>query len=267
MKRWIGLAVAGGLSLALVSGCGSSTTSSSSSTAASGSSSTAAVTGKIIVFAAASLKKSFTDIGQQFETDNPGSSVEFSFAGSSDLVTQLTQGAPADVFASADTKNMDKAAQGGLLAGAPVNFASNTLVIAVAPGNPKKIASFSDLTRPGLDVVVCAPPVPCGSATLKVEQATGVKLNPVSEESSVTDVLNKVTTGQADAGLVYVTDATGVGDKVTAVSFPESAGAVNTYPIAVLKESTNSALAQKFVALVTGEAGQKILNQAGFAKP
>jgi molybdate transport system substrate-binding protein len=222
---------------------------------------------KIIVFAAASLKKTFTELGEQFKTQNPGSSVEFSFAGSSDLVTQLTQGAPADVFASADTKNMDKAAQAGLLAGNPVNFASNTLTIAVAPGNPKKIGSFKDLTRQGLNVVVCAPQVPCGSATQKVEQVTGVTLYPVSEESAVTDVLSKVETGQADAGLVYVTDAKGAGDKVASVAFPEAAGAVNTYPIAVLKESKSQELARKFVDLVTGEAGQKVLNAAGFANP
>src|SRR6202040_669586 len=233
------------LSLALISGCGSA------ARAPASSSTTASAGGKIIVFAAASLKKSFTGIGEQFKTDNPGSSVEFSFAGSSDLVTQLTQGAPADVFASADTKNMDKAAQGGLLAGDPVNFASNTLTIAVAPGNPKKIASFKDLTQQGLNVVACAPQVPCGSATQKVEQATGVTLNPVSEESSVTDVLNKVTTGEADAGIVYVTDAIGAGDKVAAVAFPEAAGAVNTYPIAALKGSKNPELACKFVDLVT----------------
>jgi molybdate transport system substrate-binding protein len=193
--------------------------------------------------------------------------VEFSFAGSSDLVTQLTQGAPADVFASADTKNMDKAVQAGLLAGDPVNFASNTLTIAVAPGNPKKIASFKDLTQQGLNVVVCAPQVPCGSAAQSVEKATGVTLNPVSEESSVTDVLNKVTTGEADAGLVYVTDVKGAGDKVAVVAFPEAAGAVNTYPIAVLKESKNPEFARNFVDLVTGESGQKVLSAAGFAKP
>jgi molybdate transport system substrate-binding protein len=252
------------LLLTLISGCGSSDKAPASSSAPA---MTAASGGKIIVFAAASLKKTFTDIGEQFKTDNPGASVEFSFAGSSDLVTQLTQGAPADVFASADTKNMDKAAQAGLLAGDPVNFASNTLTIAVAPGNPKKIASFKDLTQQGLNVVVCAPQVPCGSATQKVEQATGVTLNPVSEESSVTDVLNKVTTGEADAGIVYVTDAIGAGDKVAAVAFPEAAGAVNTYPIAALKGSKNPELARKFVDLVTSEAGQKLLNTAGFAKP
>jgi molybdate transport system substrate-binding protein len=252
------------LLLTLISGCGSSDKAPASSSAPA---MTAASGGKIIVFAAASVKKTFTDIGEQFKTDNPGASVEFSFAGSSDLVTQLTQGAPADVFASADTKNMDKAAQAGLLAGDPVNFASNTLTIAVAPGNPKKIASFKDLTQQGLNVVVCAPQVPCGSATQKVEQATGVTLNPVSEESSVTDVLNKVTTGEADAGIAYVTDAIGAGDKVAEVAFPEAAGAVNTYPIAALKGSKNPELARKFVDLITGEAGQKVLNAAGFAKP
>jgi len=238
----------------LISGCGSTEQPS-------------AANAKIIVFAAASLKKTFTDIGEQFKTENPGTSIEFTFAGSSDLVTQLTQGAQADLFASADTKNMDKAAQAGLLAGAPMTFASNTLTIAVASGNPKKIASFKDLTQQGLNVVVCAPQVPCGSATQKVEQATGLQLNPVSEESSVADVLNKVETGEADAGLVYVTDAIGAGDKVASVPFPEAAGAVNTYPIAVLKESKSQELARKFVDLVTAAAGQKVLNAAGFAKP
>ncbi|OBC15041.1 molybdate ABC transporter substrate-binding protein [Mycobacterium sp. 852013-50091_SCH5140682] len=252
------LAVCGVMALAVTTACQSNSPSQPSP-----SPSGAAIT----VFAAASLKSAFTEIADQYKTDNPGSSVEFSFAGSSDLVTQLTQGATADVFASADTRNMDKAGQAGLLAGNPVNFATNTLTIAVAPGNPKGITSFRDLTKPGVSVVVCAPPVPCGGATQKVEQATGVTLAPVSEESSVTDVLNKVTTGQADAGVVYVTDAAGAGDKVTAVSFPEAAQAVNTYPIAVLKQSKQSAAAQRFVDLVTGEAGQKALAKAGFAKP
>ena len=255
MKRVLGPLIAGVMSVALVCGCGSSGDSSSPTT------------GKIMVFAAASLKNTFTEIGERFKAESPGISVEFNFAGSSDLVTQLTQGATADVFASADTKNMDKAAQGGLLAAGPVNFASNTLVIAVAPGNPRKITSFADLAKADLSVVTCAPQVPCGSATQKVEQASSVTLNPVSEESSVSDVLNKVTTGQADAGLVYVTDAKGAGDKVTAVPFPESADAVNTYPIAVLKQSEDPDLAAKFVDLVTAAGGQEILSQAGFAKP
>ena len=222
---------------------------------------------KITVFAAASLKKAFSEIGEQFTTDNPGTGVEFSFAGSADLVAQLTQGAPADVFASADGKKMGKVEQAGLLAGPAIDFASNRLTIVVAPGNPKNVTSFQDLGQAGLAVVVCAPQVPCGSATQKVEQATGVRLNPVSEESQVTDVLNKILTGQADAGLVYVTDAQGAGDTVSAVAFPESAGAINTYPIAVLKGAHDPELARRFVDFVTGDAGQKILRAAGFAKP
>ena len=223
--------------------------------------------GKLTVFAAASLKTAFSDIGAQFMTDNPGTEVEFSFAGSADLATQLTQGAPADVFAAADGRTMSRVEQSGLLAGPAVTFASNTLTIVVAPGNPKKITSFQDLTQAGLAVVVCAPQVPCGSATQKVQEAAGTRLNPVSEESQVTDVLNKVVTGQADAGLVYVTDARAAGDSVTAVAFPESARASNTYPIAVLKDAQNPELAQKFVDLVTGAAGRTILSAAGFANP
>lgn len=225
-----------------------------------------ASTDTIVVFAAASLKQSFTDIGHRFERDNPGATVEFSFAGSSDLVTQLTQGAAADVFASADTTIMDKALRAGLIAGQPVNFASNTLTIAVAPGNPKRINSFRDLTDADLSVVVCAPQVPCGSAAQKVEQAAGVALKPVSEESSVTEVLSKVTTGQADAGLVYVTDVLGSGGRAVAVSFPESAGVVSTYPIAALAQSRNASLAGKFVAMVSGPVGGEMLAKAGFGK-
>ena len=244
--------------LAALVSCSSKSPSSSQPSQASGS---------IVVFAAASLKPAFTQISQQFKTDNPGSGVDFDFGGSSELATQLTQGAAADVFASADTAQMDTVTKAGLLAGNPTHFASNTLVIVAAPGNPKNIGSFADLAKPGLSVVICQKPVPCGSATQRVEDSTGVRLNPVSEELNVTDVLNKVTTGQADAGLVYVTDAHSAGNKVTTVNFPAADSAVNVYPIGVLKKAPNPTLAQKFVALVTSEAGQKILAQSGFAKP
>jgi molybdate transport system substrate-binding protein len=223
--------------------------------------------GLVVVFAAASLKPAFTQINQQFKTDNPGSSADFEFAGSSELATQLTQGATADVFASADTAQMDKVTKAGLLAGNPTNFVSNTLVIVTAPGNPKKIGSFADLAKPGLNVVICQKPVPCGSATQRIEDSTGVHLSPVSEELSVTDVLNKVTTGQADAALVYVTDAKSAANKVTTVNFPEAASAVNVYPIGLLKKAPQPTLAQKFVTLVTSDTGEKILAQFGFAKP
>jgi molybdate transport system substrate-binding protein len=162
---------------------------------------------------------------------------------------------------------MDTVVKAGLVDGNPTNFAANTLVIVTAPGNPKQIASFADLNKPGLNVVICQKPVPCGSATQRVEDSTGVQLHPVSEELSVTDVLSKVTTGQADAALVYVTDALSAKDKVATVKFPEAAGAVNVYPIAVLKKAPQPALAHKFATLVTGDAGQNVLAQSGFAKP
>lgn len=259
-----GLAAAA-LGLALVTGCGSNDDNSASGSAESPSAS--ADGGDITVFAAASLKNTFTELGEMYQTAHPGSHVKFSFAGSSDLAAQLDQGATADVFASADTNNMTKVVDAGLVAGSPVNFATNTLTIVTAPGNPKGITSFADLTREGTLVVTCAPQVPCGSATQKVETASGVDLTPVSEESSVTDVLNKVTAGQADAGLVYVTDASGAGDKVTAVAFPEAAQAVNTYPIAALSASKQPEAAQGFIDLVTGPEGQAVLAKAGFAQP
>ena len=223
--------------------------------------------GSIVVFAAASLKPAFTQIARQFTADNPGGGVDFDYAGSSELATRLTHGAAADVFASADTAQMDTIARAGLLAGNPANFASNTLVIVTAPGNPKKIGTFADLAGAGLSVVVCQRPVPCGAATRRIEDTTGVRLRPVSEEPSVADVLNKVTSGQADAALVYVTDAISAGDKVTMVTFPQAADAVNVYPIGVLKKAPLPTLAQRFVFLVTSDTGQKILAQAGFAKP
>ncbi|MDG4669306.1 molybdate ABC transporter substrate-binding protein [Mycobacterium sp. 236(2023)] len=269
MVKKVSAYAAAALSIAaLVAGCSSSQTDSgATSSSAAASATSEAITGDVTVFAAASLKSTFTEIGAQFEKDNPGTTVTFNFAGSSDLVAQLSQGAPADVFASADTNNMTKAVDGGLVSGEPVDFATNTLTIVTPPGNPKGIASFADLAKPDVALVVCAPQVPCGSATEKVEKATGVALTPVSEESAVTDVLGKITSGQADAGLVYVTDASGAGDKVTAIPFPESADAVNTYPIAALNEAGNPAAAEKFIELVTGPRGQEVLSAAGFATP
>ena len=188
----------------------------------------------------------------------------FNFAGSADLVTQLTAGAPADVFASADTDNMTKATTANLVSGTPVTIATNILTIVTPPGNPAGITSFADLAKSGVDVVVCAPQVPCGAAAATVETNTGVTLTPVSEENSVTDVLGKITSGQADAGLVYVTDAKNAGDKVTEVDFPEAAAVVNVYPIATLAAATQPALATKFIDLVTGPQGQQVLAAAGF---
>lgn len=221
----------------------------------------------LTVYAASSLTSTFTEIGREFEASHEGVKVAFDFAGSSDLVAQIQQGAPADVFASADTTNMDKAVSDELVEGEPVNFASNTLQIAVPPDNPAGVTSLQDLGKAGTQVVVCAPEVPCGAAAQKVEESAGVAINPVSEDQAVTDVLTKVESGEADAGLVYVTDVIAAGDKVKGVTFSESSSAVNTYPIAVLSDGANADLAKQFVDFVTGTPGQSVLAAAGFANP
>jgi molybdate transport system substrate-binding protein len=263
-RAWI-WGIAGLLSLVLVtnlSGCSQKSPSATPSSS-TGQSSAASIT----VFAAAPLKPTFTLLAGKFQTDNPGATVDFDFATSSELANQLAQGASADIFASADSAQMDTVTKADLTGSDPVNFASNTLVIVTAPGDPKQIHSFADLAKPGLNVAVCQLPAPCGAATQRIEDDTGVHLNPVSEESAVSGVLTKVTNGEADAGLVYITDARKAGDKVSTVKFPESANAVNLYSIAILKHASQPALAQKFVDLVTGATGQKALDQAGFAHP
>lgn len=222
--------------------------------------------GTLTVVAAASLRDTFTQIGQEVGLAHPGLDVRLSFAGSSDLVTQLTEGASADVVATADLATMDRLMEAGLVEEL-TPFASNTLTVVVPPGNPGGVTSFADLARADLDVVVCAPQVPCGSATERLEAATGVTLSPASEESSVTDVLTKVLTEQADAGVVYVTDAVGAGSDVEVVEVPEAAEVVNVYPIAVLTDAAEPQLAAELVDLVTSPRGRQLFADAGFAPP
>jgi molybdate transport system substrate-binding protein len=221
----------------------------------------------LTVYAAASLTGPFEQIAADFEASHDGVDVELSFAGSSDLVAQIQQGAPADMFASADTANMDKLVADDLLAGSPTDFAANTLMIAVPPGNPAGVASLADLAGEDLNLVLCAPEVPCGAAAERVAEAAGLALSPVSEEQSVTDVLNKVITGEADAGLVYVTDVRAAGDQVEGIDIPEADSAVNVYPIATLAGSAQPELAQELVEEVLGSDGQQVLADAGFAAP
>lgn len=222
---------------------------------------------RLTVFAAASLTTVYGELEARFEKENPGVDVVLSTGGSSDLVTQMEQGAPADVFASADEKNMDRAVESSLISGEPTPFATNELTIAVQPGNPHGIASLADLENPDLSVVRCAVPVPCGSVSDAVLSDAGVTVTAVSEENSVTDVLGKVTAGEADAGLVYVTDVARSEGAAESVEIPEAADHRTTYPIAVTSGAADPDLAQKFVDLVTGPEGQKALADAGFGTP
>jgi molybdate transport system substrate-binding protein len=255
------LAVAG-LTL-LLAGCGGGSQP-AGSTPASAPASASAESGTLTVLAAASLTETFTALEKQFEAAHPGVDVKLSYAGSSDLAQQIVNGAPADVFAAASDATMKTVTDAGMAAGPPTVFATNVLQIGTAPGNPKGIASFADLAKPDLKVVVCAPQVPCGAAAEKIEKATGVTLSPVSEEADVKSTVGKVTSGDADAGLVYVTDVASARSSVQGVDFPEANQATTNYPIAVLTDAPQAQLAQQFVDLVTGDEGQQALKTAGF---
>jgi molybdate transport system substrate-binding protein len=254
-------AIGAALLLAGCSGSGAGSSSTATTSAAAPKPQT------LTVFAATSLTATFNTLGKSFEAANPGVTVQFDYNGTSTLVTQLAQGAPADILASADEINMQNAVKQNLITGTPVDFATNVLEIATAPGNPKNITGWSDLAKAGIKVDVCADGVPCGNATEQVEKATGVTLKPISQEQNVGDVLAKVESGDADAGIVYVTDVKGAGSKVTGVSFPEAQQAINTYPIAATASSKNTALAKKFIAYITGTPGQKLLKADGFGAP
>ncbi|WP_234985783.1 molybdate ABC transporter substrate-binding protein [Demequina sp. NBRC 110051] len=224
----------------------------------------------LIVHAAASLTDVMDVIAADFEANNPGVDVQINVGGSSALASQIVEGAPGDVFASADLAQMGVVHDAGL-APHPLAFATNTLTIAVAPGNPRGFAGLADLTDPSLDVVVCAAPVPCGEVALAVEKAAGVDIQPVSEELSVTEVLAKVTSGQADPGLVYVTDiarSKGEAEEVPLGGDESVAIAAGTqYPIASLTTATDPIVADAFVGFVLSDSGQSALENAGFGSP
>jgi len=248
--------------LLLLTGCGSDSDSAAPGSAASGGPS-----GAVTVFAAASLTESFTTIGKDFESANPGTKVTFNFAGSSALATQINQGAPADVFASASPKTLATVTDAANGDGTATTFVKNQLVIAVAKGNPKGIKALADLTKPGLKVALCAEQVPCGAAATKALAAAKVKLTPVTLEQDVKGALSKVKLGEVDAALVYRTDAKAAATDVDGVEFPESASAINDYPIIVLKNAPNKAGAQAFIAYVQSDKGKAVLTAAGFQAP
>ena len=254
-----------------MAGCSSSSSSSpasapgSSSAPAAGGSS-AAQTGTITVFAAASLKETFTLLGRQFEAAHPGDTVKFSFGASSALATQINSGAPADVFASASPKNMDQVVTPGN-ASNPQDFAKNTAEVAVPPGNPAKVTSVKDLAKSSVKTALCQPQVPCGTVAAKVFKNASITVKPVTLQPDVKSVLTQVELGNVDAGVVYVTDVMAAGSKVKGVTIPASDNASTLYPIAALTHSTEPSIAQAFVAYVLSPTGEQVLKAAGFEQP
>lgn len=225
--------------------------------------------GEITVLAAASLTESFKELQSAFQAANPDAKITFSFAASSALATQINQGAPADVFASADLANMEKVSggSGAGTAATPVPFVTNKLQIIVGKGNPKAIASLADLAKPGVIYVTAADGVPIGGYAKQALAKAGVNVTPKSFEADVKAVVTKVTLGEADAGIVYATDVLAAGDKAQGITIPDAHNVIATYPVAVLKGAKNPNAAQAFVAFITSDAGQTILAKYGFTKP
>jgi molybdate transport system substrate-binding protein len=238
---------------ALVTACGSSP-----------SPATTALSGTASVFAAASLTDSFKALGTAFQTAHSGTTIQFNLAGTPTLVTQIEQGAASDVFASADTTNMDKLKADGLTAGTPQVFAHNKLEIVVAAGNPKGIAGLADLAKPGVIYITEAATVPAGKYALQILASAGVKVTPKSLETDVKSVVSKIELGEADAGIVYTTDIKAAGSKLTGVSIPDSLNVIATYPIVAVKGTKNAALADAFIAYVLSIDGQATLQSFGF---
>ena len=251
-----------------MAGCGSGGSNPGSGEAGgtASASSPGAISGDLTVLAAASLTESFTTLGKQFEAANPGVKVTFSFAASSALASQVTSGAPADVFASASTTTMDAVVADGAAAD-PKPFAQNVMEIAVPAANPGRVTGVGDLGRAAVKTALCQPQVPCGSTAQQVFANAKVTVTPVTLEPDVRSVLSKVQLGEVDAGVVYVTDVLAAGDKVAGVEIPAAVNAATTYPIAALTTSPNAATAAAFVDYVLSPAGASVLTAAGFRQP
>jgi molybdate transport system substrate-binding protein len=219
--------------------------------------------GNLTVLAAASLTEAFTELGKSFEGLHPGTKVTFSFDASSTLAQQANSGAPADVFASADQPNMQKVTDAGNATN-PRVFVHNRLAIIVAKGNPKKITGLKDFDKPSVSFVLCAVEVPCGKYGAQALAKAGVKAQPKSLETNVKGVVTKITSGQADAGIGYVTDAKAAAANAEGIDIPDQYNVVADYPIAVLKQSKNANLAYAFVDYILGPSGQAVLAKYGF---
>ncbi|MFE6281566.1 molybdate ABC transporter substrate-binding protein [Streptomyces sp. NPDC057877] len=266
-RRALTAGAIGGTALLLLAACSPASPSDPSSSTRTGSWTPTNVSGTITVFAAASLKESFTALGTAFERWHPGTKVTFSFGGSDSLAASITGGAPADVFAAASPGTMEVVVNGNRTAGPPATFVRNQLEIATLPGNPDRITGLKDLTKSGLKVVLCDQTVPCGVAAQRVLTAGGVKVTPVSYEQDVKAALTKVELKEADAALVYRTDVRAAAGKVTGVPFPEAAQGINNYPIARLADAPNAAGGQAFIDFVRSAEGRKVLTGAGFLAP
>lgn len=253
---------------ALSAGCASSsgTASRGSAPGTPASTSATALTGTITVFAAASLTKTFTALGHQFEAAHPGTTVKFSFGASSALAQQILAGAPADVFASASPKNMTQVATPGDAVD-PKTFATNFAEIAVTPSVATRVRSIADLGRAGLKVALCQPQVPCGALAQKVLANAHVTVQPVTQGLDVKSTLAYVVSGEVDAAIVYVTDVKAAGAKVRGVEIPGPANASTAYVIAPIRSTRNPALAAAFEDFVLSPAGQGALGLAGFHRP
>lgn len=225
------------------------------------------LSGTVTVFAAASLTDVFTALGEQFQSEHPEVSVEFNFAGSSTLAEQINQGAAVDVFASASPPQMQAVVDAGLAAGQPEVFVSNTLQIVVSAGNPAEVTGLEDFTKPDLIIALCAEEVPCGAASVTVFEVAGLTPMPDTLEQDVRAVLTKVELGEVDAALVYRTDVLAGGDEVEGIDFPESADAVNDYPIVTLADAPNPDAAAAFVEFLRSDVGLGALQDAGFQVP
>jgi molybdate transport system substrate-binding protein len=219
----------------------------------------------ITVLAASSLTGTFTELGKTFEQQHSGVTVKFAFDSSATLAQQATQGAPADVLATADQDTM-KSAQSAQ-AGTPKLFASNVMVLATPAANPAHITAFSDLDKPGVKYVMCVTTAPCGSVGQALLDQNHITAKPASQQIDVKSVLAQLTEGEADAGLVYVTDAIAAGNGVKHLPIPGSSKQITYYPIVTLKQSKDAKLAQEFVDLVLSTTGQNLLRKAGFGAP
>ncbi len=252
----------------LLAACGGSSSNSSTSTSANGSPS-----GSITVFAAASLTSAFEVLGTDYMAAHPGTTVGFNFAGSNTLSEQITQGAPVDVFASADPKNMSDA---GKELNDPQTFATNELTVILPAKNPGNISTLKDLANKGVSIAVADPSVPIGGYTLDVlnkmgksseygpAYVSGVKSNFVTQETSVSGIVQKVQLGEVDAGYVYVSDGVAAGSQVKTIAIPKEFNIVADYPIATATSSSNPTTTESFVKYVLSPAGQKTLAKYGF---